>query len=257
MSRYSFSDTDEAADRLHIIDKMFGPSSRKFIKKTGNPCVPLALDLGCGPGNTTRMIAEELQPDKVVGVDISSSHLSRANNLDNITFIQHDVTQTPFPTGAPDLIYARYLLTHLPDVRNVVENWVEELQSGGQILLEENLWIDSNHPVIIQYFKIVADLIKHNGGDLYSGRQFYGLSEIPNIKITYHEVEKVSPPVDLVAQSFCLNFRIWKQHPFITERYEPGFLNEMAEQLQSLQREPGDTIIEWGMSQLAIEKVEE
>ena len=54
--------------------------------------VRIAVDLGCGPGNSTRLLAERWPGASIVGVDNSAAMLERARtSYPNMTWIQADL----------------------------------------------------------------------------------------------------------------------------------------------------------------------
>ncbi|UOR12874.1 class I SAM-dependent methyltransferase [Halobacillus amylolyticus] len=252
---YSFGDSNIAVERLNLVERMFGPTSRSFIRNTVKIHSKLALDLGCGPGNTTKMIAEEINPDKIIGVDVSRSHLNRAIENNDFEFVEHNVTSTPLPNSPADVIFARFLLSHLPNPLECMEAWIGELKPGGSLLCEEDEWTHSNHPAIQTYFKLAAELIKHNGGDLYVGKRFGELEDNSNYKIQHREIVSITPPIELVARNFLLNFDVWRNEQYILDHYNQDFLNEIASEIQEISMNPDTTTVEWGLHQIAIEKV--
>jgi trans-aconitate 2-methyltransferase len=63
-AQYVFGDNDTAAQRLQLLAGIYQDSTRIFLSKAaGLYRLPLALDLGCGPGFTTRLIGETLPCD--------------------------------------------------------------------------------------------------------------------------------------------------------------------------------------------------
>ena len=110
--KYLFGDTDLAARRLKVLADAFAASSRAFITDAVEPRPRLAVDLGCGPGYTTHMLADALECEQAVGLDNSEQFIRMAAKTatNNVSFRLHDVTNVPFPAGPCDLIYARFLL---------------------------------------------------------------------------------------------------------------------------------------------------
>lgn len=95
---------------------MFDAPSRAFLEQWGLAGCALALDLGCGPGFTTELLRDALAPQRVVGVEASPAFVQVARGrAPGLAFVQHDVLDLPFPSGAPDLVYARFLVSHLSD----------------------------------------------------------------------------------------------------------------------------------------------
>lgn len=75
-------------------------------KKKGQPHV-LAVDLGCGTGQHTRLIAPHFE--EVVGIDISESQLEEARAVPgytNITYRKGTAEELPFEDGTVDLLTA-------------------------------------------------------------------------------------------------------------------------------------------------------
>src|SRR5579884_501121 len=130
---YLFKDTDLAAQRLQVLAGVFAESSRPFIQDAVSVAPQLAIDLGCGPGYTTHLLAETTHCAQAIGLDASEHFINQARNsaTDSITFMRHDVTRLPFPTAQADLIFCRLLLTHLQDPLSVIERWITQLRPGG------------------------------------------------------------------------------------------------------------------------------
>ncbi|XP_078507142.1 putative methyltransferase DDB_G0268948 [Lissotriton helveticus] len=75
-------------------------------KKKGKP-FELAVDVGCGTGQSTRLLASHFQ--KVVGIDISEAQIQEAKNagvLPNMSYIVAPAEKIPFEDGSVDLITA-------------------------------------------------------------------------------------------------------------------------------------------------------
>src|SRR5262249_9117387 len=77
-SIYSFGETNLAAERLRIVSEVFDSTSEAFLCETVRNRPRLAIDLGCGPGFTTRLLSRIARPERTVGVDRSEAFLSRA-----------------------------------------------------------------------------------------------------------------------------------------------------------------------------------
>src|SRR5512139_362061 len=122
--RYTLGTDRTAALRLETLSSFFNLHSLQFIQEFITAPVKSALDLGCGPGFTTAMIAEATGCPNVCGLDSSSRFLkAAAARFTQCRFLKHDVSHTPFPVRA-DLIYARFLLTHLKNQAELVNQWV-------------------------------------------------------------------------------------------------------------------------------------
>lgn len=75
-------------------------------KKKGKPHV-LAVDLGCGTGQNSRLLAPYFQ--EMVGIDVSESQVDEARAVPghtNITYRTGTAEELPFPDGSVDLLTA-------------------------------------------------------------------------------------------------------------------------------------------------------
>ena len=74
------------------------------------------LDVGCGTGELTRVIADEIPGDATVfGVDADTDLLGVARGTTGLPYLAGDATRLPFPDDAVDLVVCQALLINLPD----------------------------------------------------------------------------------------------------------------------------------------------
>jgi SAM-dependent methyltransferase len=131
---------------------------------------PTVLDLGCGPGHTTRLLATALDRH-VIGLDASDAFLYEARRLQptRVSFQLHDVTDVAFPTSPAHFMYSRFLLTHLIHLGAVFASWRANLRPGGWILLEEPEWISTEVEPFRAYLDLIARSLETRGSELYVG----------------------------------------------------------------------------------------
>ncbi len=94
---YPFADDDRASARLQRLARLHEPETRELLRR-GAACRPrLAVDLGCGPGWSTRLIREVLAPLRTAGLDSSERYVgeAKARNDADLEFALHDVTRAP------------------------------------------------------------------------------------------------------------------------------------------------------------------
>jgi len=74
------------------------------------------LDVGCGTGQLTRVLAEETPPGAtVVGCDADPELLAVARRETGLPVVAGDATRLPFPDDAFDCVVCQALLINLPD----------------------------------------------------------------------------------------------------------------------------------------------
>ncbi|EMI44579.1 class I SAM-dependent methyltransferase [Rhodopirellula sp. SWK7] len=91
-----------------------------------------ALDLCCGPGHFTLLLAKYFDYDEVVGVDLSPKMIEAANRnaeawglADRVRFEVADATAVPADNGAYDLVTCNDAAHHMPDLTVVSDLIVE------------------------------------------------------------------------------------------------------------------------------------
>lgn len=256
-SRYAFGDTNLAASRLATVAEVFAPTSRSFLSDFAQGPFDLALDLGCGPGHTTHLLAKVLRPRRVVGIDRSEYFVSlaRSTATNGVSFVEHDVTVVPFPTGAADLIYCRFLLTHLAHPQRMVEEWSTQLRPGGILLLDEVEWIRTTHPVFGAYLEIVAAMLDGQGNELYVGPLLETMPDPVGLRRRSSRLATLVPASHQAAEMFLMNLRVWRDEPFVREAYGEETLSNLASDLAALAESGSSGEIVWGLRQLAYQRV--
>ena len=93
-------------------------------------------DLGCGPGNITRLLAARWLDAAVTGVDSSSEMLARASQeAPEVRLLQADIAQwsPPFPA---DLLFSNATMHWLDDHRRLLPRLVGQLTPGGVLAIQ-------------------------------------------------------------------------------------------------------------------------
>lgn len=101
-----------------------------------------AIDLGCGTGELTRVLADALPESNVTGLDSSSQMLNAARaasySSSNLKFEQGDLSAL---TGSWDLIFSNAAIQWSEDHENLIPQIFSTLNPGGQLCVQ----IPSNH----------------------------------------------------------------------------------------------------------------
>lgn len=255
--QYSFGDSDLAAQRLEVLADVFASTTVAFINEmvASKPCV--VVDLGCGPGHTTHLLARLLPCERVVGLDNSEHFIALAEQTatDRVSFRLHDVTAIPFPIDSIDLLFGRFLLSHLDDPLGMVMDWITQLRPGGLLLVEEPERINTRNTVFRQYLDIVEAMMFHGGGRLYVGRDLEGLKRTDDLVQKISGMRPLSVQTHRAAAMFYLNIQTWKHQPFIKENYQASDIEALEGDLQQLAtRTQSEMEIQWGLRQIVFER---
>lgn len=218
--QYLFGDTDIAAQRLHVLAEVFAESSGPFVRDATLSRPGFAVDLGCGPGFSTHLLAEILQGEHISGIDNSHHFISLAQQTrtGRVSFYLHDVTSVPFPVGPSDLIYCRFLLTHVKEPQGVIAKWATQLRPGGLLLMEEAEWIETKHPVLAPYVRIVEALLEHQSNDLYVGLVLHSLKDTDTLQRRVSQVRHLQVATDRAAAMFFTEYADLERASFHSDK---------------------------------------
>ena len=257
LAGYAFRDSDLAARRLALLAETFAVSSATFMRESAQSGLRLAADLGCGPGHSTRLLADTLTPEHAVGLDNSERFLSYARTTasERISFRLHDITTGPFPAGPYDLIFSRLELTHLRDPEAVVELWCTQLRPHGLLLIEEVECIETANEVLSTYLEMQQAMLLKQSNALYIGHRLDAIGDSSTLKRRDSKVRRLQVSGRRAATMFHMNFGVWRHSDFIQRTYEPADLDELEEDLAAAAQGRTDTApAEWGLRQMVMER---
>jgi ubiquinone/menaquinone biosynthesis C-methylase UbiE len=108
---------------------------RTFLSDILFPENAHVLEVGCGTGVPTRVLAREPNVGVVVGVDVAPSLLSRARelaaDLTNVTFQEADARDLPFKSKTFDVVVFDSTLTHVPGLERALTEAFRVLRPLG------------------------------------------------------------------------------------------------------------------------------
>jgi SAM-dependent methyltransferase len=253
--QYTFGDTPLAVERLRLVAEVFAPSSQAFLAETVTGPPELALDVGCGPGASTRLVARVTGAARTVGLDASPTFLEVAaiDAPARMGFTRHDVTTVPLPEAPADLIYCRLLLAHLPEPAALVAEWATQLTPRGQLLVDEIDWMEVRIPEFVAYEEIVLDLVGSRGAPMYAGPIVANVRDGPGWAQRASTVRTVPVGTAAAARMFAMNVATWRDDTHIREHYAADDIEQLRRALATLTHSAATGDIEWGMRQTVYE----
>lgn len=236
---YTFGDTELAATRLRLLARVFEPGSTRLLECLRSIGGDVALDLGCGPGHTTRLLAEHCAVTRVIGLDQSTKLLDAAAREypgPRLSFAACDITQPPFPAPPAAALYARFLLTHLRDPSSVLRAWADVAQPGARLVLEETAFMTAEHPALSRYYALVEGMQKHYGQRMYVGRELTAIASgaAADWVVEHSEIAVSLLPAADMARLHLLNLGTWSQDPFARANYEDSELSTLSASLEQI-----------------------
>jgi SAM-dependent methyltransferase len=257
-NQYSFGDGGVAARRLDLVSRIFDPPSTELLRNAVSRPPSLAVDVGCGPGNTTRLVHDVTEAVRTVGLDRSPAFVAEARQRPakrpGLEFLEHDVTVVPFPVTGADLIFARLVLAHLPDVLAMVDAWTTQLTHDGLLVLDEIERIDTDNEVFADYLGVVTGMIASRGADMYAGRLLEHLTPPAGTAVTLNRVFHLVVPTASVAEMFGLNLSVWCDDPWVVAHHA-SLVRALPDRLAALTASTRTDEIAWDLRHVVLSRV--
>src|SRR5262245_57515133 len=137
----SYAIDERNSERQLLLAKMLNPLTGQVLDRIPRGSVAKFLDLGCGQGHTTRMLAEQFPTASGTGFEYDAALVAQASadpsNPPRIEFQQGDASRLPFPKASFDLVFTRYMLVHVPDPPAVVREMFRVTRPGGFVVAYE------------------------------------------------------------------------------------------------------------------------
>lgn len=110
--------------------------ARELLDRIPDIHVHYATDLGCGPGNSTELLAKKWPDAQITGIDSSAAMLEQAQaRLPSSTFLQADI-RTWEAAQPQQVIYANASLQWLTDHQTLLPHLVNQLDVGGALAVQ-------------------------------------------------------------------------------------------------------------------------
>jgi SAM-dependent methyltransferase len=178
---YTLGRTVAEHERLRAQARVWEAATGRLLDAMGLARGERCLDVGCGPGETMRAMAERVgAAGRVHGIDVDESlgevavEQLRAEGHPQCAFEAHDVTEAAPIPGAPfDLVYARLLLYHLPDREAVLARLWDAVAPGGHLLVQDydvrSLSVLPSLDSVDELLRVLVDAFTANGCDVHVG----------------------------------------------------------------------------------------
>ena len=116
---------------IFIHKKLIFPSFFKFID---NDLKGKALEIGCGIGETTKLLAKKFNKLMITAIDYDKEQIRIANknkNLKNAKFFQRDATNLKLKNSSFDYVMETNTLHHIKDYIKVIKEVYRVLKKNG------------------------------------------------------------------------------------------------------------------------------
>lgn len=244
---YTFGTTPTAARRLALLAAVYEADSRALLARWAPRPTEHAIDLGCGPGYTARLVHEATGAHRTTGVERSTEFiaLAREEVPDGITIVEADVAAEYLPVDRADVVHARFLLTHLSAPARAVRSWARLLRPGGVLIMFEVARLVSREPALGRYYELVAELQEHHGQALDIGLRLGEIAATSGLTVVHHEVRTWNPPGAAMAGLHALNLGTWRSDGYAATAFDPDELDALGAALVEIARgRPSEPIVQ-------------
>ena len=126
------------------------PAAELLARIAHHPAA-LAIDLGCGPGNSTALLRDAWPEATIIGVDNSPAMLEEAaRTLADCRFVTADIGEFR-PERPADVIYANASLQWLTDHQRLFPHLVGNLAANGVLAVQmPDNWQEPSHTLMRQ-----------------------------------------------------------------------------------------------------------
>ena len=185
------------------------------------------LDVGCGTGAVTRILAERVSPGRVVGLDLSEERLSVAREIaeeqgiSNVEYVRADVRDLDPKDKTFDLAYSRCLFQYLSGKagEDTLAAMKRLAHPGGRVTVAD---IDGNHlyryPLNEEWERLLDKLVhgvEEIGFDAFVGRKLYSMFR----KVGLEDIQvNILPYYLLAGRADATSVRVWEMKIQILER---------------------------------------
>jgi len=181
LDSYVIAHGEAGRARLRVLAEVMTAGSEDLFRRVGISPGTECLDVGCGGGDVSVLLARHVGPSgRVVGIDLDPKTLAAARSeaktldLPQLSYRQGNVFDLP-DEASFDVVYARFLLTPLAEPQKAIDRMRASLRPGGLVLLED---IDfSGHfaypacPAFEDYQRLYVATVRKAGGDPNIGQR--------------------------------------------------------------------------------------
>jgi SAM-dependent methyltransferase len=176
---------EEGRARLRVLAHALSPTTDRLLHAAGIAPGMSCLDVGCGGGDVSFAMARLVGASgRVVGIDMDETKLRLAraeatrDGLRNVEFTRSNVDELA-DESAYDLVYARFLLTHMLDPGAALRRMVRAARVGGAIVVEDidhsSVFSYPPSTAVARYVRLYNEVVWRRGADPEIGPKLPGL----------------------------------------------------------------------------------
>jgi ubiquinone/menaquinone biosynthesis C-methylase UbiE len=182
---YSSKEFKRLRDQAHTLTEL-------LHHDTVYPANSLVLEVGCGIGAQTVILAKNNPQIQILSLDISCESVATAKarmeeaKYSNVSLMQGDLFSLPFEDETFDHLFVCFVLEHLVYPQKALEHLRRILKTGGSIIVIEgdhgSAYFHPDSAAAKKTIQCLIDLQAQTGGNALIGRQLYPLLHSANYR---------------------------------------------------------------------------
>jgi trans-aconitate methyltransferase len=142
-----------AAYETNLVSRVFLPFAQRLVDTAAPTRHEDVLDLACGTGAVTRVVAARCGPARVKGIDITDAMLDVARSLvPDVTFVHGGFDALPVQDRRADVVLCQQGLQFAPDRPAAVAEMARVLRRGGRVAV--SCWADVARNPVFNAFRV-------------------------------------------------------------------------------------------------------
>jgi SAM-dependent methyltransferase len=175
----------QGRERLQLLGRIMRPTTISLLDRIGISEGMVCLDAGCGGGDVTLDLAGLVGPGgRVIGCDIDETKLELARReaeekgIRNVEYRLSDIRLSGAASEF-DVVYTRFLLTHLSAPAGAVKMFAQAVRPGGVVIIEDieldGIFCHPSSASFRRMLEIYKQAARLRGGDPNIGLRLPGL----------------------------------------------------------------------------------
>lgn len=170
---------------------------------------------------------------------------ARAIHGAGLEFEVHDIVRPPFPVGAPDAMFCRFLLAHLRNLGEVLAAWAGAAAPGGWLAIHETESLEADHPALRRYYELLGEMQRHHGQALYVGAVLEECLAGSGWRVVESQCRLLEKPTADMAGLHLANLRTWRDDEYARGAFDPAGMAALEASLERIasRREDGGVVV--------------
>lgn len=169
-------------ERLDVQGATMAPDCAIMLERIGVAEGWRCLDLGCGPGGITSLLAKRVGASgRVVGLDADPVFVDYARRRapDNVEFVLGNAYEPDLPDGSFDLVHMRFIASTAGRPETLLKQAIRLAKPGGVVAMQEPDMAALNcyppHPAWERLRAALVGAFASAGADISLGQRLYAL----------------------------------------------------------------------------------